>query len=81
MIDGVIEGSSPADVIFYCEQDSSAGDYPEGFRQKSDTQPCANRLAPGLARKVKKSPGSDQTAGRFGRIDTRQWALLPQGYP
>src|SRR6516164_10472860 len=46
MIDGVIEGSSPADVIFYCEQDSSAGDYPVGFRQKSDTQPCANRLAP-----------------------------------
>jgi hypothetical protein len=57
MIDGVIEGSSPAEFIFYGMHDSSAGDRPEGSRQRADTQPCINRRAALLARKVKKIAG------------------------
>jgi hypothetical protein len=66
MIDGVIGRILPCGCYFYNMHDSSAGDRPEGSRQRADTQPCINRRAALLARKVKKTPGSDRMTDRFG---------------
>src|SRR4029077_14123691 len=60
MIVGVIEGTLPlADVILYGMHDRRAGDRPEGApaEEGADTQPCINRRAALLARKVEKIPG------------------------
>jgi len=45
--------------------DSAPGIARKALGEKPDTQPCVNRRAPALARKVKKSLGSDRTADRF----------------
>jgi hypothetical protein len=81
MIDGVIEGSSPADVIFMgCTiaapriARKAVGDEPAPSHA-----PIAGRRC--LRARSKKTPGSDRMADRFERIDTRQKALLPQEYP
>jgi hypothetical protein len=75
MIDGVIEASSPADIIFMARTIAAPGIARKALGEKRIPSHASIAGRRCLRARSKKPPGSDRTARRFPRIDTRQTAL------